>query len=708
MGRPMNGPAMKPYAAVFLSLCPAFAAAQEAQVSGHAGWEGHYQPGDWTPVVVDLDNPGKAQDVHILVCWGSPGTIQPSAKPAYRTLKGRCGPTHRIPVAMPANSRKSFSVTLLAPGQENLSVWAFAATPKGKHLSVRELPARPLEPRKRLLAVAGTDRPHGLDLSGIERAWVQPDRLPEDWRGYASLDALLWLDADAAGFRSQAQIDALKAWVSSGGHLLVARANTAGLSGTFLADLLPVTLGGIIEVEHLDALGPPGARGPEGRAVILQTAVRPRGRPLVLQDSTPLIVEATQDAGKVTFLAFDPAKPPFSRWTTGPEVWNWILGPAPEAPPESRDGSRVPRLIGSDALTRASVHFHGVLAPAIGRLFGVIVLFLAVTGPADYLVLRCLRRLEATWITFPACVLAFTAFILVSGAGFMRNAICQREIAVVDHYLDTGFTRRRAIEALLAPKDISLSTPDAEPISSNFLVQGVLAGDSGEPTGATIHHDPAIHVRDWSLRRGATGLALADSCSKEPSPLTFTVEEAGEQGVLVAFRNRMEADLTGAVLLTPAGVYDLGEIPRGVNTLRGRLCHPTPQDYPRAQMYGRFSLPDRAVSPDSHKIAPPISVAEYMNANTRGAFHALPESTMDAIIARLLAALSFRKASGNEPQNRLTGFARGLDATPWISEEKGLVLLAWARGLERPVAFDPVPGQRNSVVLLRFFQRRRE
>ena len=97
-----------------------------------------------------------------------------------------------------------------------------------------------LDPQKRLVGIVGKVKPDGLENDHLEAAALSAEELPEDWQGYAALDALVWLDGKATELRSAAQADALKQWISSGGNFYLARGNALDLGGTPVADLLPV------------------------------------------------------------------------------------------------------------------------------------------------------------------------------------------------------------------------------------------------------------------------------------------------------------------------------------------------------------------------------------------------------------------------------------------------------------------------------------
>src|SRR4029079_3342327 len=123
------------------------------------------------------------------------------------------------------------------------------------------------------------------------------EELPEDWQGYAALDALIWLDGKGTDLRSGAQADALKQWISAGGRFVLARGNALDLGGTSVADLLHVKLGTTRQVQsdrynHM-TFWP---------SVLLESTLRSGVVRSATKDGTPIVVEASRDAGLVTFV----------------------------------------------------------------------------------------------------------------------------------------------------------------------------------------------------------------------------------------------------------------------------------------------------------------------------------------------------------------------------------------------------------------------
>jgi hypothetical protein len=653
---------------------------QEVQITGLAGWGGYVTRGDWAPVLIDLDNRGK-KDITLVVgvTWAAPFSHQNSANPTLDTIYGRSGPSTLLSVALQAKSRKRISLSLPTPDQLPASVWAFAVDTKTNRTVARgEMMTRPAEPPKRILGVVGQLRPEGLDDSVIV-AGLQADELPESWQGYTSLEALLWLDGRATELRSTAQVDALKQWISTGGRLYVARANSLNLAGTPIAELLPVKLGAGREVESLDT------HFPEGRALILENTLR-KGHIRAEADGVNLVTESPRDAGRITFVAVDPTRPPFLGSPKTADFWTWLLemGPRRTVPPVDED--RAPGPVGSLALAQQAGRFPDIAAPEIGGLFLLIILYLIVVGPLDYLLLRWLQKLEYTWFTFPAYVLLFTLFILLVGGAFIQRAANQREIVVVDHYPETGFIRRRALSAVLAPADVLYSVENAQPLSSNFIEQQQSFDTGGKISEVVFKPDSPTIAGNWLINRNFTGLAVADQVDSAPSILSYTITGLDTVSVRLTVKNTSTQTIQGSTLLTSRGAFWISEIPPGESTLTGSRTHATPTEFAEKE-----GLADQHQNKFNRGI--PVE-GEYSG-------EGLSEQQLNPIARKALIGSVY--PFDGQPDPGHTGFAHSLELRRWV-KSGGSVLLTWPAATGAVVKYEPKPGRITAVILERFFQ----
>lgn len=657
------------------------ASPQDLQVSGHAGFGGIVARGEWTPLTVDLDYRGKEDlDLVLSFTWGQGQSVQDSANPALSSLYGKTGPVHRLPVSIAARSRKRLSISLRAPLGDTLQAWAFAENARtGRSLAAAELRARSLPAGKRFAAVVGSEAPEGL--GGWFSALAAPEHLPEDWRAYGGVDVLFWLDAKPSELRSQAQADALRTWVEFGGRLVVARSSDLGLAGSPIGDLLPAIPKGARRLPGLPALAGAAGSAPAGPAMILDSAPR-GGRVRLEQDGVPLVIDAPLGTGRSIFVALDPLSGPFSGWTAAERFWPWLLPPGrPAAESGTADGLSPPPAIGAVSLAQSAGQFPDVAPPAIGGLFLLIVIYLVIVGPFDYFVLKKLRRLELTWITFPAYVTIFTLLILFSGGAFIERAAYQREILVIDRAAGAAQERRLALSAVLAPRNQRYSLTDVEPVSSNYLTSQFASLDLGNAVLARL---PEAILKDWTVARGATGLVAVDRARPARGSLRWTLHEGS-----LSIRNETGGPLRPAVLLAGGAAWEVDPIPAGVTEVRISKKHATIDAYLNAE--GAAGEQGSVVDPSAYT----WSRDGFESAPRTGG---IKEQTLDASVRRMLLNLSFGSTSRGA-----SGFARSLDATDFL-RAGGSMLLVWEKHEQAEAAFDPLPNRFTGLALIRYFQ----
>ena len=674
--------------ALLLPAASAFAQQKdELQVSGVAGWGGRVLRGEPAPVLIDLDNFGKKDvDLLVAVTWAGPFAYQAREKPSFDDVFGKTGPAHYLSLTLPAKSRKRLSLSVVTPDAGQSSVWAFAMDKGGRTLARAELSTRTLDTNKRIVAVVGLSRPSGIEDGSVELANIAPDELPEDWQGYASLEALLWLDGRATEIRSPAQVDALRQWISTGGTFCVARGNAIDLAGTPIADLLPVKLGATRE---LSSLG--GGALPEGSAVVLESTVR-KGAIRAETQGVPLVVEADRDAGRITFAAFDPSRPPFSGWSEAKPFWKWLLSIGKAGPPSRQNEDLGSRTIGSRLLSEQAGRFPDVAAPEIGGLFLLIILYLIVVGPLDYGILRMFKKLEFTWFTFPAYVVLFTLFILLVGGAFIQRAAHQREIAVVDHYPDTSFVRRRALSAVLAPADVIYKVEDALPLSSNFINNERVYDGASKVTDVRMLRAQPRMTENWLINRNYTGLAMADRCGSAPSPVSYAITSQDAAELQMTVKNATGETFETSYLVTSRGVYLIGSIPPGDSKVSGPKHWSGPADFAAKEGRRARREDDSAARMRNWNQPQPVPNTDV----------GMKESDLNPLVRKALIGLSFADGSESEFEV-LSGLGKSLGANPWL-KAGGSILLAWPQRPDPVVKFEPRPGRLTSVTLYRFFQ----
>jgi len=248
--------------------------------------------------------------------------------------------------------------------------------------------------------------------------WIEQQNLPDKPAGFAAVDMLVLLDFTASAVSPEV-INSMKMWVASGGTLVIPSGADYRKfqEPSFYGELLPVTVTGAGQAAGLPSVESICKSSPIG-PIALARAVPISGRcTYSLQDSSGLVWGVRNyGAGRVVFLAFDPAAQPFRNWAGQTAFWKSLAGNPrmyPSSPALSLSmnqfmsngyGGPSPALNPS-----ASVSMNpAVKTPSPNIIWVFLGIYIIVLVPVNYTVLRMKNRLELAWVTFPAIVLFFT------------------------------------------------------------------------------------------------------------------------------------------------------------------------------------------------------------------------------------------------------------------------------------------------------------
>lgn len=292
-------------------------------------------------------------------------------------------------------------------------------------------------------------------------------QLPQRWFGYDGID-LVVLATGKRDFvtrladndeESQRRREALAEWVLRGGNLVVcAGRNHDALNAlTEIETLLPVKIARTEPLTKLRAewLGEGAPLGPLPDAP-LDVAVferRPGREATVLmrqleldegvKKGRDLIVQGSAGLGRVTVVAFDLDQRPFTDWKNQRDFWlqlkkrSWQYGAvfhdqnANQNPNMMFDDYSQPQL--QSQLYSYLENFEEVPVISFGWVALFILIYILVVGPLDYFFLKkVVKRLELTWITFPAVVLLVSAAAYFTAYHIKGNDLRIRKVDLVD------------------------------------------------------------------------------------------------------------------------------------------------------------------------------------------------------------------------------------------------------------------------------------
>jgi hypothetical protein len=419
--------------------------------------DSQFKSGNWTPVYVDI-TAGPEPIAHAKL------TIE-----AVDTDDVRNNYTVDVPLLDPGDSATVMAYT--KPGSESADVGVsirmdgvliaakgdnyFPAIPLDHHLYLTIGGRAPGLKR----AVAGQVGPdEQTAYSGPEHVVALDDirQFPTRWFGYEAVDMMFLTTSDRDFLTAflnerEGRKDALAEWVRRGGHIVVSVGRNQDIVSQIdaLQQLLPVTVKGMQQLPLVRGpakwtdsrfgalenpppkLNPTGARPPVEVATLLPKAGRDVDQLLTEPDTKQLLIaRGAYGMGKVTVVAFDLDRPPFTSWLDKGQNEFWkklILETAPAVRLESQEAKQLGMGMPTQqnttdlgtSLQENLEHFSDMPVISFGWVALFILVYILIVGPLDYFFLKkVVKRLELTWITFPTVVITisvvayFTAYWL--------------------------------------------------------------------------------------------------------------------------------------------------------------------------------------------------------------------------------------------------------------------------------------------------------
>jgi hypothetical protein len=307
---------------------------------------------------------------------------------------------------------------------------------------------------------------------------IDPGRLPDRWFGYQAIDLLILttgrtqivdeflLPKSKAG---EERLEALIEWVQRGGHLVISIARQRqDKVQQFLKspawrpkfpDVLTrnetVTLKSD-ELRQLDTwTGSRSMLADEGDTVTVPLLRFDRSADIPIYTRqgdkfVPLLMRFPYGLGSVSLVALELDAKPFTTWEDNQKFWQRLvtdLGPRSrwqEVQGEGVDVLGVQPDADLDISSRLhrELDFFNVPMISFGWVALFIFLYVLVVGPLDYLILKkVFKRLEWTWITFPAVVIGISVIAYFTAYALKGDQMKINKIDLVDVDLRTDLNK---------------------------------------------------------------------------------------------------------------------------------------------------------------------------------------------------------------------------------------------------------------------------
>jgi hypothetical protein len=329
--------------------------------------------------------------------------------------------------------------------------------------------------------------------------------LPNRWYAYEAVDLLILTTGDrdfltALTNDREGRKEAIAEWVRRGGRLLVSVGRNQDMVAKLdvIHSLLPVAVTGLTPRPQLQSVrvfsrsdqpfqagtrrtDPSAARPPIEVAKLEPKPGREVDTVLVEHNGPLVIARGAYGLGRVTVVAFDLDKDPFTTWLEAGQrgFWNALLDQtAPAYKPEPADQGRNAAFYqpeNHDLATQLQMNledFQDVPVISFGWVALFILIYILIVGPLDYFFLKkVVKRLELTWITFPTVVITISVVAYFTAYWLKGNDQRVNKVDFIDLDLHTQQAYGTSWFTVFSPR-IQHYTVGLEPVMPDWVAPG--------------------------------------------------------------------------------------------------------------------------------------------------------------------------------------------------------------------------------------------
>jgi hypothetical protein len=573
-----------------------------------AGYQNIYRGATWAPVRVIVRNGGSADVSGILEIPQAGQSASVGAQPAFHGL-------YRVPVVVPAGGTRT--VTLYVPGlgvqgqvnvsfrDGNTTLAAASASPIGVDTSALLIGVLASTPADMAWVAPAIQQQVTTHVIRLSPATIDP--VPE---ALATFDLIVLTNADTSQL-DRAQLVALERYVRNGGSLLVVGGPTwQETLRPLQAALLPGHLSGLRVLPDLHGLLPlvptsrPVGSGPAAVSVLSQ----PSGTILASQAGIPLVVRTREGQGAVEYLAFDPSLSSIQRWSSAPHLLEHLVAmAAPFAitrtwvPGGFR--ARFQTVFRSEALTNELSNLPATTVPFLALFAALTFGYVLILGPANFLLLRWIRRQHLAWLTIPILALSYLGSILGIASHIRASSAVLNTIGLVTldggaglhpATLYVGLATPQAGDYHLTYSGAALPAPLPQLNSANGFSFRSASTLHATPLGMRLQEVPQTAVTFLSMRRWTMRDLTLEASVNIPGVVQSGLTIDAQGNVAGPIQNGTNLDLLEPVIVAGQTVTHLSDIPAGGSVYAH--VHPSIDSFGQgggsfwAQLYGGPNL----------------------------------------------------------------------------------------------------------------------
>jgi hypothetical protein len=540
-----------------IAAVPGQAANNPLTLTVHAGYQDVVKAGGWMPVTIDAKNTGAGVDGMLEVQESLNAQPGVSGFTIYQEpISLASGASKRVRLYLVENTTgATITARITAQGRVVVSQDSAASATTSALIGV-------LSDQSTALDDFAAVHPGGVAARVVH---LRSDEIADSSIPLQAFDILV-IDDFATDSLTSAQRAAIADYVTTGGDLLV---GTGAAWRKTLAALppamLPMQASGTTAIDSA-AMG--------GSAVEVATGTVTNGTAWLSDAGQPLILERPYGAGLVTMSTFDWNQQPvavatdsrtilrqvmsrafFGQGGAGQNTPYAVMGPMPMG-----FGSQSSISTRSSNLTQVLGNLPGLDLPSLQLTGALVLMYVLLVGPVNYLVLGAMRRRALAWVTVPLIALVAAGGAYGAGIFTKGRSVQTNQIAIVHVQPGTDHAYQETYTGIIPP---SRGDYQATAAGERLLISPIATNNGNAYAGSVRVNVASNQVTLSGMTAFALGGFATEGVTTAPK-LTASVALVNGQ-LKGTVENHSNLTFTDAVLIAGDNFQTIGALKPGAS-----------------------------------------------------------------------------------------------------------------------------------------------
>ncbi len=568
-------------------------ATTNVKMTARSLFQGWFKYGDWLPVEISLENYGEA------------ATVRVEAQVVTRISGSNYTTNYQREVALGERANKRFTLYLIPyvettnPSRSITYDTTITLRSNERSLSEQKVQLLPVNPTDYIVGVINQD-PNTLsnNLSNLKvggrsirvgAVGMGLADIPDQGIGLRSFNSLIIGEVSTETL-SNDQRAALREWVEAGGQLILLGGNSwSKVRSAFPPAILPLDVTNYANISSLDGLVSPNGDEIKASTPLSRPATMARGQVLqgarllsYLPDGSnvlPVAAERRLGTGRIVASSLDFSVPPLLDWSGGSQVWqeffNFNITPFNPLYQEPN-----PQIKNSQDMLGFVSNVPELRLPDISLFFLLILGYVLIAGPLNFLVLKKIGHLEYAWVTLPVLGILFMGVALNYANSQPPGEVLISQLSVVQTGIDQEQAQVRSYAALFSPTDRNYDVgPNLADATVRSLITPLNRYNStlieGEPPRRALQGEKPrmddFQIGQWS----AQGLSLESTVAARNFQLVADLRYEDNK-IVGTVRNQTGGAIRNTILMLGDQIVKFKDVIEAGETVPVEFAMPSP------------------------------------------------------------------------------------------------------------------------------------